>query len=160
LNLEETSENEELTYLKQYAKLLDSKFRIPGTEITFGIDPLLGVIPVLGDLIGYGFSTVLIYSAFKKGVKGEVLVKMLANIGIDALVGMIPLLGTVFDFVYKANTRNYKLLTEFVEEDKHSRSAWPYIFGFLGITALVVFSVIYAVVIFFDWLFGWVGSWF
>lgn len=154
----EISEKEELTYLKQYAKLLDSKFRIPGTDMTFGIDPLLGLIPGLGDLIGYGFSAVLLYSAFKKGVKGEVLIKMLGNIGLDALVGMVPILGTVFDFVYKANTRNYQLLTEFVEEDKHSRSAWPFVLGFIGITLLVIFSVVYGVIAFFGWLFSWVGS--
>ena len=156
----EISEKEELKYLKQYAKLLDSKFRIPGTDITFGIDPLLGMIPGLGDLIGYGFSAVLLYSAFKKGVKGEVLVKMLGNIGIDALVGMVPFLGTIFDFVYKANTRNYQLLTEFVEEDKHSRSAWPYILAFIGITLLVIISVVYGVFVFCGWIFGGIASWF
>ncbi len=146
-------EKDELKYLKQYAQLLDSKFKIPGTDLTFGIDPLLGMIPGLGDLIGYGFSAVLLFSAFKKGVKGEVLVKMLGNMGIDALVGMIPVLGTVFDFVYKANTRNYKLLTEFVEDDKNNGSAWPYLLAFLGLTVVVIVSVIYGVVNFFQWLF-------
>ncbi|MFK7757688.1 MAG: DUF4112 domain-containing protein [Flavobacteriales bacterium] len=157
---ESEADREELKYLQWYAKLLDSQFRIPGTDISFGIDPLLGLIPGLGDLIGYGFSAVLLYSAFRKGVKGEVLIKMLGNIGLDALVGMVPVLGTVFDFVYKANTRNYQLLTEFVEEDKHTRSAWPFILGFLGVTILVVCAVIYGVFTFLGWLFSAVGSWF
>ena len=138
-----SADQKELKYLKWYAKLLDTQFKIPGTNVTFGIDPLIGLIPGLGDVIGYGFSAVLLYSAFRKGVKGEVLLKMLGNMGLDALVGMIPILGTIFDFVYKANTRNYQLLVEFVEEDKHTGSAWPFILGFIGITLLVIFSLVY-----------------
>ncbi len=150
----ENKNDEASRFLKKYSELLDSKFKIPGTNISFGIDPIIGLIPGLGDLIGYGFSAVLLYSAFKKGVKGEVLTKMLLNMGLDALVGMIPVLGTLFDFVYKANTRNYKLLTEFVEEDKHTGSAWPFIVVFIIITLVVVFSVIYGVFSFFAWVWG------
>lgn len=145
---------DDLAYVKKFAKLLDSQFRIPGTNITFGLDPIIGMFPVVGDIVGYGFSAVLIYSAFKKGVKGEVLVKMLGNMGLDALIGAIPVVGTLFDFAYKANNRNYKLLTEFVEEDKHSGSAWPFILAFLAVTFIVVACLIYGMVSFFSWVVG------
>jgi len=143
----------ENTFAKRFSQLLDSKFKIPGTNITFGLDPIIGMVPIAGDIVGYVFSSFMVYSAFKKGVRGEILIKMLGNIGLDALTGAIPILGSVFDFVYKANDRNYKLLKEFVEEDKHSGSAWPYILAFIGLTFVVFMSVIYGVWSFFSWLF-------
>lgn len=142
----------EMKYLKKFANLLDSKFRIPGTDITFGIDPLLGLIPWLGDIIGYIFSALLLFAAFRKGVRGEILLKMLGNIGLDALVGMIPVLGTIFDFAYKANDRNYKLLNEFVEEDKHSGSGWPIILVVVGVMLLILFALIYSAYAVISWL--------
>jgi len=152
--LEIEQEEDHSKFLREYAKLLDSKFRIPGTNFTFGIDPIIGLVPGLGDLVGYGFSAVLLFSAFKKGISGKILLKMLANIGLDALAGMIPVFGTIFDFIFKANKRNHDLLIEFVEEDKHSGSAWRFIAGFIAITLLVVASVIYGVFSFFSWVWG------
>lgn len=152
-NIDSKGTAEDYKYLRRYAQLLDSKFRIPGTDITFGIDPIIGFIPVVGDIIGYGFSAVLIYSAFKKGVKGEILVKMLGNIALDAIIGMVPVIGFFFDFVYKANTRNYNLLNEFIEEDKHSGSAWPYVLAFLGFTVFLVVGIGWTVISLLKWIF-------
>jgi len=145
----------ELNLLKQYAKLLDSKFRFPGTDITFGIDPLIGMIPGVGDIVGYGFSVVLLISAFRKGVKGEVLIKMLGNIGLDTLIGMVPVLGTIFDFVYKANDRNYQLLNEFVEEDKHAGSGWPYIIAIVAILIVFLIGLFWLAFSIGKWIVSW-----
>jgi len=152
---EDRIEKDDLRYLKKFANLLDSQFRIPGTDITFGIDPIIGMIPIVGDIVGYGFSAVMIFTALKKGVKGEILVKMLGNIAIDALVGLVPVLGTLFDFVYKANDRNYQLITEFVEEDKHSGSAWPYVLAFVGITLFVIIAVVWLAISLITWVISW-----
>ncbi len=154
---ETPEERNELDTVRKFARLLDSQFKIPGTDISFGLDPIIGMFPIVGDIVGYAFSALLIHSAFKKGVKGEILMKMLGNIGLDAVIGAIPVVGTLFDFAYKANNRNYKLLNEFVEEEKHTGSAWPYILGFLAITFIVFSSILYAFFSFLGWFWGLVG---
>ncbi|MEM7162521.1 MAG: DUF4112 domain-containing protein [Bacteroidota bacterium] len=97
-------------YLEKYAKALDSSIRIPKTEIRFGWDPLLGLIPVVGDAISLVFSIMLLYYFLKHGGTRKMAFKMGGNIFLDATIGSIPILGSIFDFFYKANDRNYNIL--------------------------------------------------
>lgn len=132
----------ELKRLDQMANLLDSKFKIPGTDMKFGIDPILGLIPGVGDIISYVMSLLLIYYSAKYGASGKVVMKMLGNVILDFTVGKIPVLGYIFDFTYKANDRNVSLLKEHYEEDKHQGSAMKYILVYFAIaTALVLVFV-------------------
>jgi hypothetical protein len=92
------------------ARLLDEKFRVPGTGFRFGLDSLVGLIPGLGDLSTSAVSLYLVFEARRLGLPKRVLLRMAANTGIDFVVGAIPLIGDLFDFGFKANLRNARLL--------------------------------------------------
>jgi hypothetical protein len=96
--------------LQRFAEWLDAGFRIPGTRIRFGIDPLLGLIPGLGDIAGAVLAGWIFVEAIRLGASRGTLLRIAGNIAIDALVGAIPVLGDVFDVAWKANLRNVALL--------------------------------------------------
>ena len=143
----------ELKYLDTASDLLDSRFRIPGTNIRFGVDFLVGLVPVAGDVITFGFAGLLVIAMVRHGASGMVVVKMLWNILLDTTVGSIPVLGDLFDLKYKANRRNYQLLTEHYREGAHRGSAWPIIIG--------VVVTLLAMLIFLTWILFWaIGEFF
>ena len=92
------------------ARMLDSAFRIPGTSVTVGLDPILGLLPGLGDLAGAAASGYIVLTAARLGAPKAVLAKMLLNLGTDTLVGSVPVLGDLFDVGVRANIRNTELL--------------------------------------------------
>lgn len=96
--------------MRGLARLLDSRFRIPGTEVRFGLVPLLGLVPGVGDALGLGLSSYVILQAIGLGARRATVTRMAANVAIDAVVGAIPVLGTAFDVWFKANDRNVALL--------------------------------------------------
>ena len=132
----------ELRHLDQYSKLLDTRFRIPGTNIRFGLDFLIGLVPWAGDLISFLFSAGLILTMARHGASGQVLAKMIGNVALDTTVGSIPLLGDVFDLFFKANRRNYHLLEKHYGEGKYQGSIWRVVIPVLIILiALFVFLI-------------------
>lgn len=131
-----------LQHFERISRLMDSKFEIPGTGIRFGLDPLLSLMPVLGDLITLAISTMLIYTMHNHGASRKVVIKMMLNAGLDTVIGAIPLVGTVFDVFYRANERNVKLLKEYYHEGKHQGSGT----GLLVIMFLIAIVIIAAVV--------------
>jgi hypothetical protein len=154
--MKEDSKNEftDLRWLERTAHLLDSQFQIPGTKFKFGLDPILGLIPVLGDASTLIISAIMVLYMAKYGVSGKVLVMMVLNIVLDAVVGGIPVLGSIFDFVYKANDKNMRLLKEHYHEGKHQGSGM-----WIIITILVVFITLFVLLIIglyqlFKFLFG------
>ena len=96
--------------VRRLAVLLDSQFRLPGTNIRFGLDSLLGLIPGVGDTITAVFAGYIIVEAFRLGVPRNIIVKMVGNIVLDWLIGSIPLIGDLFDIGFKANIRNIRLI--------------------------------------------------
>jgi hypothetical protein len=92
------------------ARLLDSSIAVPGTRFRIGLDPLIGLIPGIGDFAGVLLSTSILLSGARLGVPASTLVRMAANVGLEALVGTIPLLGDLFDAGWKANVRNVRLI--------------------------------------------------
>ncbi|RYY05746.1 MAG: DUF4112 domain-containing protein, partial [Sphingobacteriaceae bacterium] len=88
----------------------------------FGLDPLLNLIPFVGDISGFLVGAALVLVMAKNGVSRKVVILMVVNIFVDAIIGGIPLIGNVFDFYYKSNTRNINLLKEHYEEGKHQGS--------------------------------------
>jgi hypothetical protein len=95
---------------ERLARLLDSQFRVPGTRLRFGVDGILGLVPGVGDAAGLALSSMVIVQAVRLGARGATVARMVLNVAIDAVVGSIPLLGSVFDFAFKANSRNVALL--------------------------------------------------
>ena len=99
-----------LETLQRWARIFDSAFRIPGTRITFGLDPILGLIPGLGDVASPVFSLLFVWHGLRLGVPKVVLARMVFNVLIDAGVGAVPVVGDFFDFGWKANEWNLLLL--------------------------------------------------
>ncbi len=99
-----------LTRARRLARLTDSAFRIPGTGTRVGSDALLGLVPVLGDLIGALMALYLPYTAWKLGAPRRLIGRMLANLALDAVLGVLPILGDLADIAWRANLRNLALL--------------------------------------------------
>lgn len=95
--------------MRTVAYLLDDSVPIPGTRFSVGIDPLLGVLPVSGDVVGAGLSLYIVAESARLGVSTPTLLRMLANVSLDFAAGSIPVVGTVFDAAWKANKRNLEL---------------------------------------------------
>lgn len=107
---------ETLEHLEKIATMLDSRWRIPGTNWRFGVDALAGVVPVAGSLSTAVVSAYMVKRAHEMGAPSHVLAKMVGNVAFDTVVGSIPVVGAVFDFAYKANRRNVKLLRRHFED--------------------------------------------
>jgi hypothetical protein len=111
MNSEIEEQNEEkLLRLKLLSNRLDEIITIPGTKYKIGIDPIIGTIPIIGDLLGSIISIYILYSGSKIGLSSRIIAKMSLNIGFDFVLGLIPIIGDIFDMGWKANKRNVKLI--------------------------------------------------
>src|SRR5579872_5045238 len=104
-----------LARFEMLAKLLDIAFILPGTKIRYGIDGILRLIPVVGDLVATAFSLWLVREARALGAPWHVTARMLANVAVDGVVGMVPIAGDAFDVLFRANMRNVRLLRRWLE---------------------------------------------
>jgi Domain of unknown function (DUF4112) len=98
------------SWLRRWANLLDSRFRIPGTNIRFGLDPILSLVPGLGDLVSPVFTAALLAQVFRQRLPRVVVMRMLLNALIDAAIGAVPIAGQLGDIFFRANVRNLALL--------------------------------------------------
>jgi hypothetical protein len=108
------SAEEQLAQLEWLADLLDSRFVIPGTKIRFGLDGVIGMVPIAGDLISALISFYLISQASKLGLSPWVKLRMVWNVALDTTVGAIPVLGDMFDVSFKSNRRNIALAKRYL----------------------------------------------
>jgi len=115
---ETPAERETRERLRFIAWLLDSSIPVPGTRFTVGVDALIGLVPLLGDLIGVLASSYILAEAHRLGVRRAVLVRMALNVAIDGVIGIVPFLGDVFDAAWKANVRNVRLLEAWMERPR------------------------------------------
>src|ERR1700733_124000 len=97
-------------HLNQIASVLDDMFRVPGTQIRFGLDFLMGWIPGIGDAATAIASLVIIVAAWRRGAALVTVARMMANVVLETFIGSIPVLGDAFHVAWKANRRNYRLL--------------------------------------------------
>jgi hypothetical protein len=105
-----------LARLEALAKLLDIAFILPGTKIRYGIDGIIRLIPVIGDLFATAFSLWLVREARTLGAPWHVTARMLGNVAVDGVVGMVPLAGDAFDVLFRANIRNVRLLRRWMDK--------------------------------------------
>ena len=105
-------------WAERLVSLLDDFLRIPGTEIRIGLDPILGLIPGLGDLVTGGSSAALLLLALKERIPTLAILRMVVNIGIDTLVGSVPVLGDAFDFFYRSNRQNLDIIKRYKSDPK------------------------------------------
>jgi len=99
-----------LARLRALTRLMDQAFGVPGTKWRFGLDALFGLVPGLGDIVGGLIAVYAVHVARQLRAPGVIQLHMLSNIAIDATIGTIPIIGDLFDFVFKAQTRNLALL--------------------------------------------------
>jgi hypothetical protein len=126
--------------LNRLAWLLDSSIPIPGTRFSVGLDALIGLFPVLGDVVGVFLSSYILKEAAALGAPRSMLLRMAFNVGVEGLVGMIPLAGDVFDAAFKANQRNVRLLNAWLDHPERARrSSRAFVFWLsLGLGALLL----------------------
>lgn len=128
-----------LAWLRAWAVLLDAKFRIPGTQIRFGIDPLLSLIPGIGDLASPLFATLMMVQGLHQRVPKVILLRMLGNALLDAVVGIVPVAGSVADIFWRANVRNLALLERYARPGPQpSRGDYMFVFGIVAVFGMVV----------------------
>ncbi|WP_084395711.1 DUF4112 domain-containing protein [Henriciella aquimarina] len=115
--MKQTHETErETTDIDKLARLLDSQFRVPGTQMRFGLDGLIGLIPGIGDAISGGLGLYIVKRARQEGASGFLILRMLSNLLIDTILGAIPLVGDLFDFGFRANLKNAQLLQKHLDK--------------------------------------------
>jgi NAD/NADP transhydrogenase beta subunit len=132
-----------LKHMSSLAKLMDSQFSVPGTKMRFGLDGVLGLIPGLGDLSTFAVSGYLVFLMASNGASGFVLARMILNVLLDVTIGAIPFVGDLFDFAFKANSRNMKLMQEHYQEGRHNGSAWKVIIPVLIVLLIVVLVIMW-----------------
>lgn len=136
---------EDLKWIEDFSRLLDSKFTFPGTQFKFGLDPLIGLIPGLGNAVTFAVSGLLVYTMSKHGVSRKVVILMMINILLDAAFGSIPVIGNVFDFFYKANDKNVRLLKRHYQEGRYQGSGTGILVMifilFLAILAMIIYGI-------------------
>jgi hypothetical protein len=124
--------------LTRLAWLLDESIPLPGTSFRIGIGPIIGLIPGLGDVLSGLISCLIPLAAWLRGLPYITIVRMVANIGIDVAIGIIPIFGDAFDFAWKPDRRNLRLLQRHIAEPhRHSWRDW----GFLLLLAFVILSL-------------------
>ena len=112
----ELTREQRLARLEALSKLLDVAFVLPGTNIRYGIDGLIGLIPVVGDIITTAISLWLVREARALGAPWHITSRMLANVALDGVVGLVPLAGDAFDVMFRANVRNVRLLRRWMDK--------------------------------------------
>jgi hypothetical protein len=129
--------------------LLDDFIKIPGLPIRFGLDGIMGAVPGIGDVLGGIASCIIIVAAWYRGVSYPILMRMIANVGIEVTVGAIPVIGDAFDIAWRANRRNYALLTgSLYEPRKYTIQSWI----FLLVLCIVLMTIVLIPMMLMAWL--------
>ncbi len=127
-----------LRVLRAIQRALDERFRIPGTRIRFGWDPLIGLVPWAGDAIAALVACVIVIQAHQMRVPRVVQLRMLMNVGLDLLVGVVPVVGDVADIFWRSNSRNMALL------ERHAAVPGPATLGDWLFVSAVLASILAA----------------
>ena len=144
----------QLRWVDTFSRLLDTRFRIPGTSTRFGLDFILGLVPGAGDIVSLGMSGTLVATMARHGASPRLVARMLVNVVLDAFIGSVPVLGNIFDLFYKANYRNAELMREYYEEGRHRGSVWPVVAAVIAAIVLLMILLVYVTVKIFEFIFG------
>lgn len=121
------------------ALLMDDLIRLPGTKFRIGIDPLIGLIPGLGDTGSAMISAIALVQAARRGLPKIILARMAVNILLNELIGIIPVIGDAFSFWFKSNARNHRLIKEYSGGHRSAqKSDWIFVLGILIVLSIIV----------------------
>jgi hypothetical protein len=141
--------------LRRLAWLLDSSIPIPGTRWSIGLDALIGLFPVLGDLAGVLLSGTILVEAARLGAGKAVLARMALNIAVEGVAGLVPFAGDLFDAAFKANQRNVRLLDAWLERPGRAERASRWLLaGILAAIAGAIALGFFLLFLAFGFLFG------
>lgn len=140
--------------LDALAHFLDETFTLPGTRWRFGVEALIGLVPIAGDLVSAGLGGLLIFRAVQFRLPGIVIARMAFNTLLDLTLGAIPFIGDLFDFVYRSNRRNIDLFQRYAD-DPHRSTAREWLF-FLAVV-LVIVGLVWLLIAGVGWLLGQLG---
>ena len=144
-----------LAALRRVAELMDSAFVVPGTTYRIGLDPIIGLVPWIGDLVSPLFTVVLLWQARDVRVPKVVLGRMIFNAAVDAIIGAIPFAGDLFDFGWKSNQWNMALLERHAyEHHPASLADWAFVLTMIAIVVLLA-AVPFVIA---GWLISWVAG--
>jgi hypothetical protein len=135
-----------LRLAKFLADLLDQRFRIPGTSIRIGLDPILGLIPGIGDIVANLTGSVILFIAAQYRLPKIVLLRMGLNIALNAIIGAIPVFGDVFSIWFRSNAKNVALLERsfHAESRRASTSDWLFVTGLIAGLLLLLVAIVFA----------------
>lgn len=142
-------------WIKTVSYLMDEQFKLPGTKFRFGVDPLINIFPVVGDMTGFLISAAMLLAIARHGASSKLVVLMSINIIIDSVIGPIPVIGHVFDFFFKSNTRNLKLIQEYYVEGKHQGSGKNTIVIAVIVLLLILVLLVYSLIKVSEWVISW-----
>jgi hypothetical protein len=127
------------THLERIEMFMDRAIRIPGTNLRFGLDPILGFFfPVVGDWVGTFVSAYIVLASIRHGLPKRTITRMVFNVGVDFLLGSLPLVGDAVDFAWKSNTKNLRLLNKYAKGKGGSVwSDWVWVFILFGLLLLL-----------------------
>lgn len=133
--------------LETQARVLDELVRIPGTPIKVGLDAVIGLVPVAGDLAGLALGLWMIWQARSAKAPRELVWKMLRNLGIETVIGAVPIAGDIFDVAWRANSRNRDLLVDWMdavdappEPPRRSAWSWWWLAGLAVLAAVLIWT--------------------
>lgn len=112
----ELTREQRIARLEALTKLLDMAFIVPGTNVRYGIDGLIGLVPVIGDIVTTAIALWVVREARALGAPWHLTARMLGNVAVDGVVGAVPLIGDAFDVMFKANVRNMKMLRKWLDK--------------------------------------------
>jgi hypothetical protein len=138
----ETRSDPRVERLRVLARVMDGAVGVPGTRFRFGLDPIIGLVPGIGDAIGAIVSVFIVFQAARLGAPKSTLVRMMSNIGLDTIVGEIPLLGDLFDFGWKANNRNIALLEQHLQQPVTAHRASRRVLLLLALGLLLLLAAV------------------
>lgn len=134
-------QEQRIAALRKVARLLDSAYELPGTTYRIGLDPIVGLVPGIGDLVSPLFTIAVLWQSRDLQLPRIVQLRMLFNVAIDTLLGIVPIAGDLFDFAWKANDMNMALLERHAfEERRPSAGDWLFVVG-LTLVLLVLAAV-------------------
>ena len=142
-----------LVVLRHLSRLLDSAFEIPGTGYRIGLDPIIGLLPGLGDLVSPLFAVFMLWHSRDLRLPRIVQLRMLFNVAIDAIIGAVPVVGDAFDIAWKANDMNRALLERHAYEERPPAPGdWLFVLGIIVLViAIAVLPFVVVVWIFAHW---------
>jgi hypothetical protein len=133
-----SAQGQRITALRHFARLLDSAYEVPGTSYRIGLDPIIGLVPGIGDLISPLFTIALLWQSHDLQLPKVVQLRMLFNVAIDTFIGIVPIVGDLFDFAWKANDMNMALLERHAFEERRASTAdWLFVVAMIGLLVVL-----------------------